>query len=76
MSGNELPEQFSQSGFEGEVRRHYSTRSDVQDMMEPLSEKLNKHLGYHEGLRFTLAMVVPLICVLVTATAIVITALV
>ncbi|MCY4368305.1 MAG: hypothetical protein OXF41_02555 [bacterium] len=70
------PDEFSQHGFEGEVRRHYSTRADVQELLKPLSDKLNEHLGYHEGHRFTLALLVPLICVLVTATAILIAAFV
>ena len=64
------------SGFAGEVHRHYATRSDVQDIVDPVKESINKHLGFHEGFRFTLALVVPLVCVAVSATAILIAALI
>lgn len=70
------PEQNLQSGFEGEVRRHFPTRAEVQDLLQPLSKELHQHLGYHEGFRFTAALVIPLFCVLITATAIIIGALV
>lgn len=69
---NETPNGTSLRGFQGEVERHYATTSEVHEMLKPLSE----HLGYHKGLRFTVALVVPFICVLITATAIIIAAFV
>lgn len=71
MSDNP-PDEYSLGGFAGEVQRHYTTRSDVLEMLEPLT----KHLGYHEGFRFTLALVIPLLCVFVSATAILLSALI
>lgn len=76
MSDDLSPEEIFQRGFIGEIQRHYSSRSEVQDMMKPLSEKLDKHLGYHEGMKVTWTLAIPLICVLVSATAILIAALV
>lgn len=64
------------SGFEGEVRRHYTTRSDVQDLLKPMSDDLKKHQGYHDGFRFTVALVIPLVCVLITASAIIVAAVI
>ena len=69
---DKTPDELSQRGVPGEVQRHYATRSDVQELLEPL----HKHLGYHEGFRFTAALVIPLICVLVSAAAVLIAALV
>ena len=74
MSDNP-PDEFSLGGFAGEVQRHYSTHSDVQDLLKPLSDQLNKHLGYHQGYRLTLALVIPFVCVLVSAAAVLIAAL-
>ena len=71
-----IPDEDALGGFKGEVQRHYATTSEVQAMLRPLSEKIDTHLGYHKGLRFTFALVVPLICVLITATAIIIAAFV
>lgn len=73
---DKTPEEFSQHGFAGEVQRHYSTRSEVQELLKPLSDQLQEHIGYHEGHKFTLALVVPLVCVLITATAMIIAAFV
>ena len=70
------PDEFSLGGFPGEVQRHYSTRSDVQALLEPLATKLNTHLGYHKGFRLTLSLVIPFLCVLVSAAAILIAALI
>ena len=83
MSEDQSPDEILQRGFAGEVRRHYPTRSDVQDMLKPMSDDLEtvsgdlkKHLGYHDGQKVTWTIVVPLICVFVSATAILIAALV
>ena len=75
-SDDQAPEDVLQRGFEGEIRRHYTTRSDVQEMLEPLSDAVSTHRGYHEGTKITWTLMVPLICVLVTATAIIISAFV
>ena len=72
MAGNDLPSDQSLGGFRAEVERHYATTSDVNDKLEPLKEKIDNHLGYHDGFRFTMAMVIPFACVLITATAIIV----
>ncbi|MDE0370131.1 MAG: hypothetical protein OXI84_08355 [bacterium] len=72
MPSDNPPDDYSSGGFAGEVQRHYTTRSDVLELLKPLHE----HLGYHEGHRFTVALLVPFVCVLVTATAIIIAAFV
>ena len=36
-------------------------------MLEPVTEKLNDHLGWHKGVRYTTSLVIPLVCVLITA---------
>ena len=47
-----------------------------QELIKPVSDDLKEHLGYHDGHRFTLALVIPLICVLITGSAILIAAFV
>lgn len=76
MSDEQQPTGESQRGFEGEVRRYYATRADVEEMLKPLSKELSTHLGYHEGTKVSWTLAIPLICVLVSATAILIAALV
>lgn len=73
---SETPKEVHQRGFEREVRLHYTTKSEVQELLKPLSDTLQTHLGHHEGSKVTLAMVIPLLCVLVSAAAILVAALV
>lgn len=69
---HQTPETVSQRGFEHEVRTHFATRSEVQEMLKPL----DTHLGYHEGMKITWAIVVPLLAAFMSVTAILIAALV
>lgn len=63
-------------GVVEEVRRYYVTRSDVQNMVKPIEDKVNGHLGFHEGARYQLTLLVPVGCVIVTAVAIIVAAFV
>lgn len=64
---DDQPPGSSVGGFEGEVIRNYATRSTVHDMLKPIEQKIDKHLGWHEGARYTTSLVIPLVCVLITA---------
>lgn len=39
---DETPQEAHESGLESEIRRHYITRSDVQEMLAPLSEQIER----------------------------------
>ena len=76
MGDEATPSRDVQPMSEAEVRRHYATRSEVQELLKPLSDELSTHRGYHEGTKVTLTLLIPLVCVFVSATAILIAALV
>lgn len=64
---NTTPSDITVMGLQREIDLHYATRNDVHEMLEPVTEKLNDHLGWHKGVRYSTSLVIPLVCVLITA---------
>lgn len=77
MAGDDdLPDNQALGGFRAEVERHYYTRSEVRELLEPVTTKVNEHLGWHDGQRDFWNRWIPVLCVAASVTAILVAALI